>query len=103
MRLVLAIPWSLKVCTWVLIINSVAHQAAKRCSLLHTLAENRGCCSCYSLKTVVQQRPHHVSSDHSKRLKTMGNNHKLSVAVGIHLSRETMESVPRFSQWLVAA
>ena len=33
----------------------------------------------------------------------MGNNHKLSVAVGIHLSRETMESVPRFSQWLVAA
>ena len=29
---------------------------------------------CYSLNTVVQQRPHHVSSDHSKRLKTMKNN-----------------------------
>ena len=29
---------------------------------------------CYSLNSVVQQRPHHVSSDHSKRLKTMENN-----------------------------
>ena len=32
------------------------------------------CCSCYSLNTVVQQRPHHVSTGHSRRLKTIENN-----------------------------
>ena len=44
MRLVLAIPWSLKVCAWVLIINSVAHQVAKRRSLL--LCGSRVPCLC---------------------------------------------------------